>query len=231
MLRGAAGGGDTSPMCGAVLNARKHRTTPLVKPRASPSRIAPFLTPPLPTVPRSRRPSPLAPRARDCTVSPRTLPAHHRPQASCVARGNVPSSSPHAPSPSPATAPTAPASVGRRRCPVPLPRRALRRLLAPAAGQLASHPTATSPRSQRRATAGGWATATERPSRARARGSPSSLPLGGASLPPRRVRRQRLRQRGESRCSARLRRRPEPLVGVMRGGAPGGPRPMSYVAT
>lgn len=229
MLRGAAGGGDTSPMCGAVLNARKHRTTPLVKPRASPSRIAPFLTPPLPTVPRSRRPSPLAPRARDCTVSPRTLPAHHRPQASCVARGNVPSSSPHAPSPSPATAPTAPASVGRRRCPVPLPRRALRRLLAPAAGQRASHPTATSPRSWRRATAGGGATGA--PVEGAGSMLPTSLPLGGTPLHPRRVRRQRLRQRGESRCSARLRRRPEPLVGVMRGGAPGGPRPMSYVAT
>lgn len=110
MLRGAAGGGDTSPMCGAVLNARKHRTTPLVKPRTS--LCASHL---------STHATPLAPRARDCTVSPRTLPAHHRPQASCVVRGHVPSSSTRAPSPSPATAPTAPAGVGRRRRPRPTP--------------------------------------------------------------------------------------------------------------
>ena len=199
MLRGAAGGGDTSPMCGAVLNARKHCDTPLVKPRASlrASHLSSQHRSPPPT---PSAPSPLAPRARDCTVSPRTLPAHHRPQASRVVRGNVPSSSPRAPLPSPATAPTAPAGVGRRRRPVPRRRRALRRLLAPAAGQRASHPTATSPRSQRRATAGGGAAAaTGAPDEGAGSRLPTSLPLGGTPLAPRRVRRQRLRRRGESR--------------------------------
>lgn len=217
MLRGAAGGGDTSPMCGAVLNARKHCNTPLVKPRASlrASHLSSHATPHRPALA-----SPLAPRARDCTVSPRTLTAHRRPQASGVARGNVPSSSPHAPSPPPAGAPTAPAGVGRRRRPVPKRRRALRRLLAPAAGRRASHPTATSPRSQQRATTGGGATATGAPVEGAGSRLPTSLPLDGAPLAPRRERRQRLRRRGESRWSVGLRRRPEPLVGVMRGGAP-----------
>jgi translation initiation factor IF-2 len=226
-------------MCGAVLNARKHRTTPLVKPRTS--LCASHL---------STHATPLAPRARDCTVSPRTLPAHHRPQASCVVRGHVPSSSTRAPSPSPATAPTAPAGVGRRRRPRPTPSPGTAappsaRGGATSAGAHRDLPAVTAAGACGRRGDGDGA-----PVEGAGSMLPTSLPLGGTPLHPRRGRRQRLRracsggwsrtphtapqrlrQRGESRWSVGLRRRPEPPVGVMRDGAPGGPRPMSYVAT
>ena len=123
MLRGAAGGGDTSPMCGAVLNARKHCDTPLVKPRTSlrashlsshlrspPSRAR---VAPRPSCARLHRlpahpprPPPPAgvvrrPRQRPLVVPPRTVAvARHSPHS---ARKRRAASLPR-PAPSPGTA-------------------------------------------------------------------------------------------------------------------------------
>lgn len=135
MLRGAAGGGDTSPMCGAVLNARKHCNTPLVKPRASlrashlsshhhsppsRSRVAPRPSPiasrpscarlhRLPAHPH-RAPSPAGvgrrPRQRPLVVTPRTLTAARWSPYSARRRRAAPSPRPEA-SPGTAAPPSA----------------------------------------------------------------------------------------------------------------------------
>ena len=236
MLRGAAGGGDTSPMCGTVLNARKHCNTPLVKPRASlrashlsshhhsppsRSRVAPRPSPiasrpscarlhRLPAHPH-RAPSPAGvgrrPRQRPLVVTPRTLTAARWSPYSARRRRAAPSPRPEA-SPGTAAPPSARGEGDVRRTPPRPPR---------------GHSNGRLREAGRRRR--------ERPSRARARGSPPRCPstarrsLLAASVV------NDCGRRGESRWSVGLRRRPEPLVGVMRGGAPGGPRPMSYVAT